>query len=87
MSEVVYFAMYLWAIIISILCVVLAFCSFFLSDLWSFRCPPPEFLENILEILAFIGDTFQICACNCYLYFDFAYGFTYAVFHFIVAKH
>ena len=75
MSEVVYFAVYLWAIIIFILRIVLAFCSFFSYQIYGpSHTHHPEFLGNILEILVFIGDTFQICACNCHLYFDFAYG-------------
>ena len=76
MSEVVYFAMY-YGPLLYLFCVLSwPFVHFFSIIFMVLPMPPhPEFLENILEILAFIGDTFQICARNCHLYFDFAYGF------------
>ena len=73
MSEVVYFAMY-YGPLLYLFCVLSwPFVHFFSIIFMVLPMPPhPEFLENILEILAFIGDTFQICACNCHLYFDFS---------------
>lgn len=88
MSEVVYFAMYLWAIIISILCVCLGLLFIFSYQIYGpSDAPHPEFLENILEILAFIGDTFKYVLAIVIYILTLLMVLLYAVFFiFITAK-